>query len=231
LLAIGGSAGIGLATAKQAHLEGANVIIVGRNQQRVETAARETAAIRTAILDVADFAGVQIFLQSLPEPIDHVMLTAGSPYYSRVADIDFDKARRNAEQSLLLPLLIARWALGGIRPGGSITLMGGTGGRKPDAGAMISALTAALSALTRSLAVELAPVRVNLIASGFVDTPLSATLLGDNLEARRQQLRNTLPIGRVVVPEDVAALAIHIMTNTALTGATYDIDGGQQLLS
>ncbi len=231
LLAIGGSAGIGLATAKQARLEGANVIIVGRNKERVENAARETAATRTAVLDVGEFASFQKFLESLPEPVDHVMLTAGSPYYSRIADLDFEKARRNAEHALLLPLLIARWALGRIRAGGSITLMGGTGGRKPNAGAMISALTAALSALTRSLAVELAPIRVNLIASGFVDTPLSATLLGENLEARRQQLRKTLPIGRVVVPEDVASLAIHIMVNTALTGATYDIDGGQQLLN
>jgi NAD(P)-dependent dehydrogenase (short-subunit alcohol dehydrogenase family) len=159
------------------------------------------------------------------------MLTAGSPYYSRVADIDFEKARRNAEHALLLPLVIARWAVGRIRPGGSITLMGGTGGRKPSAGAMIAALTAALSALTKSLAVELAPIRVNLIASGFVDTPLSASLLGEKLEERREELRKTLPIGRVVVAEDVASLAVHIMVNTALTGATYDIDGGQQLLS
>jgi NAD(P)-dependent dehydrogenase (short-subunit alcohol dehydrogenase family) len=71
---------------------------------------------------------------------------------------------------------------------------------------------------------------VNVIAPGFVDTPLSASLLGEGLEARRQQLRDTLPIGRVVGPEDVASLALHLMVNTALTGATYDIDGGQQLL-
>lgn len=70
----------------------------------------------------------------------------------------------------------------------------------------------------------------NLIAAGFVDTPLSASLLGDQLDARREQLRSTLPIARVVGPDDVAALAIHLMTNTALTGATYDVDGGQQLL-
>jgi len=76
-----------------------------------------------------------------------------------------------------------------------------------------------------------APIRVNLIAAGFVDTPLSASLLGADLEARRDQLRATLPIGHVVGPADVAALAVHIMTNTALTGATYDIDGGQQLVS
>jgi NAD(P)-dependent dehydrogenase (short-subunit alcohol dehydrogenase family) len=73
-------------------------------------------------------------------------------------------------------------------------------------------------------------VRVNLIAAGFVDTPLSAALLGDQLEARRRQLRETLPIGRVIGPGDVAALALHLMENTALTGGTYDIDGGQQLV-
>ena len=74
----------------------------------------------------------------------------------------------------------------------------------------------------------MAPVRVNLIAPGFVDTPLSASLLGDQLEARRDQLRSALPIGRVIGPADVAALAVHLMVNTALTGATYDVDGGQQ---
>ena len=84
--------------------------------------------------------------------------------------------------------------------------------------------------LVANLALELAPIRVNLIAPGFVDTPLSASLLGDELDARREQLRATLPIGRVVGPADVAALAVHLMANTALTGATYDVDGGQQLV-
>jgi NAD(P)-dependent dehydrogenase (short-subunit alcohol dehydrogenase family) len=89
----------------------------------------------------------------------------------------------------------------------------------------------ALPALIANLALELAPVRVNLIAAGFVDTPLSASILGDKLEERRRQLREKLPIRRVVMPADVAALAVHIMTNTALTGATYDVDGGQQLVA
>jgi hypothetical protein len=105
------------------------------------------------------------------------------------------------------------------------------GGRRPAIGMSIAgAVTAALPALTANLALEIAPVRVNLIAAGFVDTPLSAELLGDQLEKRRNQLRITLPIGRVVGPADVAALAVNIMTNTALTGATYDIDGGQQFV-
>jgi NAD(P)-dependent dehydrogenase (short-subunit alcohol dehydrogenase family) len=81
-----------------------------------------------------------------------------------------------------------------------------------------------------ALVLEVAPVRVNLIAAGFVDTPLSASLLGDQLEARRKEPRETLPVGRVVTPADVAALAVHIMSNTAITGAAYDIDGGQQFV-
>ena len=118
-----------------------------------------------------------------------------------------------------------------MRPGGTLILMSGTGARRPSAGlALTAALTAAMPALTANLALEIAPVRVNLIAPGFVDTPLSASLLGDQLEERREQLRATLPIGRVVGPADVAALAVHLMTNTALTGATYDIDGGQQIV-
>jgi NAD(P)-dependent dehydrogenase (short-subunit alcohol dehydrogenase family) len=109
--------------------------------------------------------------------------------------------------------------------------MSGTGNRRAAAGlALTTALTAALPAMTKSLALELAPVRVNLIAAGFVDTPLSASLLGDRIDERRHQLRTTLPIGLVVGPADIAALAVHLMTNTAVTGATFDIDGGQQLV-
>jgi NAD(P)-dependent dehydrogenase (short-subunit alcohol dehydrogenase family) len=88
----------------------------------------------------------------------------------------------------------------------------------------------ALPTLIANLALELAPVRINLIAPGFVDTGLSATILGDQLDARRDQLRATLPIRRVVQADDVARLAVHIMVNTALTGATFDIDGGQQFV-
>ena len=158
------------------------------------------------------------------------MITAGGPYYERLMDIDFEEARRTVDQHLWLPLHVARNAAAKVRPGGTLLFTSGTGGRRPAVEMALSAAPTALPALTKALAVEIAPVRVNLIAPGFVDTPLSARLLGDRLDERRDQLRATLPIGRVVGPANVAALAVHLMTNTALTGATYDIDGGQQLV-
>jgi NAD(P)-dependent dehydrogenase (short-subunit alcohol dehydrogenase family) len=160
------------------------------------------------------------------------MVTAGSPHYGRLADMDYTQTRQALDQHLMQIIEVARNAPGKVRPGGTLVFMGGTGGRRPALGELIaSTVTIALPALIANLALELAPIRVNLIAAGFVDTPLSARILGDQLEQRRSQLRATLPIRRVVTPVDVAALAVHLMTNTALTGATYDIDGGEQLVS
>ena len=232
VVVIGGSAGIGLETARRARAEGAKVILTGRNPERLQHAASELDALSSAAFDAMDSASLDRFFRELPATIDHVMVTAGQPYYARLVDMDFEQVRRDIGGHLLLALQVARNAAYKVRPGGTLLFMGGTGARRPSVGlAIASAMTAALPALTANLALELAPVRVNLIAAGFVDTPLSASLLGDELENRRNQLRATLPIRRVVGPADVAALAVHIMTNTALTGATYDIDGGQQLIA
>jgi len=232
VVVIGGSAGIGLETARRARVEGARVILTGRNPEPLQRAASQLEALSTAAFDATDPASLERFFRELPDTIDHVMVTAGRPHYGRLLDMDFEQARRALDTHFLLMLQVARNAADKIRPGGTLLFMGGTGARRPGVGLGIaSTITAALPALTANLALELAPVRVNLIAAGFVDTPLSAELLGDNLENRRNQLRAMLPIRRVVGPGDVAALAVHIMTNTALTGATYDIDGGQQLVA
>ena len=228
---IGGSAGIGLETARLARAEGAEVILTARNPERLEVAAQEVGARSSAAFDATDFDRLSAFFDDLPAPVDHVLLTGPGPYYAPLPEFEMAEARRDLESHVLLPIQIAKLAPGRVRPGGTLLFMGGTGGRATAPGfALISALTAAGPAMVRNLARELAPVRVNLIAAGFVDTPLSASLLGDQLDARREQLSATLPIGRVVSPADVAALAVHLMVNTALTGATYDIDGGQQLL-
>ncbi|WP_155368293.1 SDR family oxidoreductase [Catellatospora vulcania] len=228
---IGGSAGIGFETARLARAEGAALVLTGRDPERLARAAAELGALHSAAFDATDPAALERFFRELSKPIDHVMITAGRPYYGLLADMDVEQARRSFDEHMWLPVNVARLATGTVRPGGTLTFMGGTGARRPRPGLTIAAMgTAALPAMTANLALELAPIRVNLIAAGFVDTPLSAQLLGDDLDQRREQLRATLPIRRVVGPADVAALAVHLMTNTALTGATYDIDGGQQLL-
>ena len=229
---IGGSAGIGLETARRARAEGADVVLVGRDHARLSDAARDVGAARTAAFDANDSAALRSFFQDLPRPIDHVLVTAGGPHYGPLLEMDAEQVRHAISEHMVLALEVARTAGGRMRPGGTLLLMGGTGGRRVGRGlGILAAATAALPPFTATLALELAPVRVNLIAAGFVDTPLSASLLGDRLEERRNELRTTLPIGRVVGPADVAALAVHIMTNTAVTGATYDIDGGQQFVS
>ena len=230
VVVIGGSSGIGLETARRAREEGADVIITARDPDRLHRVGLELGA-SIAAFDATDADRLDRFFDELPDPIDHLMLTGGGPYYAPLAELDWEEARRDVEAHFWAVLRVARRAAGSVRPGGTVLFIGGTGGRHPAVGtSTISTFSAGLPALTKTLALELAPVRVNLIAPGFVDTPLSARILGDRLDARREQLRTTLPIGRVVGPADVAALAVHLMTNTAVTGATFDIDGGQQLV-
>ena len=229
---IGGSAGIGLETARRARAEGADVVLTGRHAERLEEAAREIGARSTAAFDATDSAALERFFDDLPGPIDHVLVTAGGPTYGPLLEMTAEEMRDALSGHVVQGLEVARYAVPKMRPSGTLILMSGTGGRKVSAaGGIVSAATAATPPFAAALALEVAPVRVNVIAAGFVDTRLSASILGDQLEARRNELRSTLPIGRVVQPQDVAALAVHIMSNTALTGATFDIDGGQQFVS
>lgn len=228
---IGGSAGIGLATARRARAEGADVVLTGRDPDRLRQAAQQVDARGAAAFDARDTDSLEGFFQDLPAPIDHVMVTAGAPHYAPLLEMDADQVREAISDHAVLALEVARNAALRMRPGGTLLFMGGTAGRRVGHGlGIMSAATATLPPLIAALALELAPIRVNLVAAGFVDTPLSASLLEDRLDERRSELRRTLPIGRVVGPADVAALAVHIMGNTALTGATYDVDGGQQFV-
>src|SRR5467141_2561765 len=140
---IGGSAGIGLETARRARAEGASVVLTGRNPDRLERAAAELGALRSAAFDATDPASLERFFRELPKPIDHVMVTAGRPHYGRLADMDYAQTRQALDEHLMLTLEVARNAAGKVRPGGTLLFMGGTGGRRPGLGlAIVSAVTA-----------------------------------------------------------------------------------------
>jgi NAD(P)-dependent dehydrogenase (short-subunit alcohol dehydrogenase family) len=177
------------------------VILTGRNPERLQRAARDLDALSTAAFDAMDPIPLERFFRDLPT-IEHVMVTAGRPYYGRFVDMDFAQVRRLLDEHLFLALYVARNATNKVRPGGTLLFMGGIGGRRPAIGLSVaSAVSNALPALTASLALEIVPVRVNLIAAGFVNSP--ASLLGDQLDKRRNQLRATLSIRRAVGPPNV----------------------------
>lgn len=229
VVVVGGSAGIGLETARQVRAAGGEVRLAARNPERLEQAGRELDALSTTAFDAQDAERLETYLRELPGQVDHVMVTAGRPLYTPLAEVDVTEAGRDFGGRVAMMLAVARAAREKVRPGGTLLFIGGTAGRKPAPGmTVMSAVTAALPVVAANLALEIAPVRVNVIAAGFVDTPLSADLLGEQLDARRAQLRESLPIRRVVGAPDIAALALHLMVNGAVTGATYDIDGGQQ---
>jgi NAD(P)-dependent dehydrogenase (short-subunit alcohol dehydrogenase family) len=233
VVVIGGSAGIGLETARLARSEGGEVVLTGRNPQRLEQAARELSARRSAAFDADDAGGVKRFFDEVPAPIDHVLIAAYTRrVYGPMLQLAPEEVGQGLGRRVTQVLEIARNAAPKMRPGGTLLLTGGSDRTFSRESGITPAAFAVLPPFTAALALELAPVRVNLIQAGFVDTALATSYFTDEkaVEARREQLRATLPIGRVVGPADVAALAVHLMTNTAVTGATYDIDGGQRLI-
>jgi NAD(P)-dependent dehydrogenase (short-subunit alcohol dehydrogenase family) len=131
VVVLGGSSGIGLATAHHARAAGADVILTGRDPARLEAAAREVGAVRAAAFDATGFARLEEFFAELPAPVDHVLVTAGSPYYAPLAEIDFELARAHLDGHLWLALRVAQLAVGRVRPGGTLLFVGGTGARRP----------------------------------------------------------------------------------------------------
>jgi NAD(P)-dependent dehydrogenase (short-subunit alcohol dehydrogenase family) len=177
---VGGSAGIGLETARRARAEGADVALTGRDPERLDRAAFDVDARSTAAFDATDPAALKRFFEGLADPIDHVMVTGPGPRYGApLLERDSEQVGLALSDHVLLALEVARNAVGRMRPGGTLIFMGGTGGRRISRElGIISAATAVLPPFTAALALEVAPVRANLIAAGFVDTPLSASLLG-----------------------------------------------------
>ena len=142
VVVIGGSAGIGLETARLPRAEGAKLVLAARNPERLQYVASSLAALHSVAFDATDFERLAQFFGELPSTIDHVLLTGPGPYYAALAEFDFEKARRDVEAHLFLPLQVARHAANKVRPGGTLLFMGGTGGRRTAKGfALISALS------------------------------------------------------------------------------------------
>lgn len=228
---LGGSSGIGLATAKAAQAEGAQVIVTGRSTQRLQAARAELGdAVRTVALDVADEPGTRSFFQEL-DHVDHVFITAGALVKDSRLASDSPTLRPAMDTRFWGALYAAKYGAQRMGGSGSITFMSGTAARKPLGGmAVASASCGAVEAFARALAVDLAPVRVNTIQPGFVDTPLLDGFLGAQRAEVLAAAAARLPVRRIGRPEDIADAVLFLMKNGYVTGITLTIDGGGLLV-
>jgi NAD(P)-dependent dehydrogenase (short-subunit alcohol dehydrogenase family) len=226
VLILGGSSGIGLATAQAAKAEGARVIITGRSSERLQAAkALLGDDVKAVTLDVIDEPGTRALFAEL-ERVDHVFITAGAVLFDPKLGPDVESVRPALETRFWGAFNAAKFAAARMGAGGSITFMSGAAAIRPIRGASVAtASCAAVEAFARALAVDLAPIRVNAIQPGLIDTPFLDTL-GDRRNAFIAEYSKRLPVGRPGRPEEVADAVLFLMKNGFVTGITLTIDGG-----
>lgn len=231
IVVLGGTSGIGLATALAAQAEGARVTVTGRSAANLESARKALGeAAHCVELDAADEAGTRALLTGL-ERVDHLFITVGTLVPDAKLEAEVESYRPSMDLRFWSALAAAKHAAPRMGGGGSITFMSGTASRRPLAGASVgSASTAAVEGLARALAVDLAPIRVNAIRPGFVDTPMLDGVLGENKDAILADVAKTLPVGRIGRPEDLAHAVLFLMKNGFVTGIALTVDGGGLLV-
>jgi len=229
VVVIGGTSGIGLATASMAQAAGARVTVVGRDKGRLAAALAELAdGARGVALDVADEAAVRDLFASF-DNVDHVAMLAGTRADGEIAAIDPSTAREPVENRLWGALYVCKYAAPKMTDG-SITICTGAGvGRPRRGGAIVAAAAGASEVVARVVALEIAPIRVNVIRPGLVDTPLFTRIAGDHREAVIASQSKRIPLGRIATPEEIAHAIVFLMTNTYVTGSTLTVDGGFSL--
>lgn len=242
LVVVGGSAGIGLAAAEQAAAAGADVVLVARDPARLEAAAARVrarapvgrrAAVDVAAADAEDPAALAAALAGVQAAgaVDHVLLTAGRTAPGPVlGDVPLGTQLAPAEARVRSALGAVRALAPAMRAGGSFVFTGGLSTDRPVKGAWVSGLgTAGAEQLARVLALELAPLRFNAVSPGWTDTPMWDAMLGDQKAAVFADVAARTPVGRLVTADEVAAAALFLMANAAITGEVLHVDGGQRL--
>ena len=230
VVVIGGTSGIGLAVARHVVREGAEVTLVGRDPERLRRAAEQIGHARQCIGDVRDSSSFSSLFDTLPE-VDHLVITAGTASLKALRESTPADLRWTLEERLVGPLSIVRAALGRLRATGSIVLTSGLLAERPiRTGAILAGAVAAIEAIVRSLAIELAPIRVNAVSPGLVDTPLLDSFFGDAKHEALASAAAALPTGRIGRPDDVAQAVGLLLAGGFITGEVLHVDGGGRLV-
>ena len=228
IVIVGGSSGMGKATAKMATALGAKITIASRSADKLHAAADEIGGeVRIAPVDTTNEAGVKSWVGDLG-PLDHLVISASSAAHGAFADLPTTDLRAMFEAKFIGPYVVAREVLPVLNEGGSVTFFSGVLSRRPSAGATgLGAVNAAVEALTKGLALELSGLaRVNCISPGMVATEAYSAMSDEAREGMYAQVAANLPVGRIGEPENIAQTVIMAMTNDFLTGAVLDVDGG-----
>jgi NAD(P)-dependent dehydrogenase (short-subunit alcohol dehydrogenase family) len=225
VVVLGGTSGIGFATASAAVERGAEVIVVSSSRSRVDEAAR-ALEVSGEVVDLTDAGAVDGFFSRLGD-LDHLVYTAGEPLsLTPVADFDLDRARQFFELRYFGALAAVRAAAPRIRGGGSITLTTGTAGDRPTPGWSVAAsICGAIDALTRALAVELAPIRVNAVKPGVTRSPM----WGAGAETYLEEAARSVPLRRIGEVADIAEAYLYLIGQRFTTGTILTVDGGARL--
>jgi NAD(P)-dependent dehydrogenase (short-subunit alcohol dehydrogenase family) len=232
---IGGSSGMGLEIARAALREGAEIIIGGRSQQRLEEAARalESARAATIAVDIGDRQQVAHFFQQAGK-LDHIVVTAADLVYGPLAELSEAQLQRAARSKFFGPYFVAQEGAVRLPAHGSLTFITGIAAKRPMiGGSAAAALNSGLEGLVRALALELAPIRVNAVSPGWVDTPIwdhMPNMTPQAKQARFAAMAERLPAGRTGHTHDIAAAVLLAAGNGFMTGAVIDVDGGHRLV-
>ena len=229
VLVVGGSSGIGLATARAAVEAGAHVTIAGRSEAKLELAVQALGhgAVGKPV-DAMDDASVEAFFAD-GKVWNHVVATTGAGGRGEISRIAMADAFAAMNGKFWTYFRIARAAK--IASGGSLTLVSGALGSKPAPGAaLVSAINAAIEGLTRGLAIDFAPTRVNTVSPGIIDTPLWDRMPAADKSAMYAKAAATLPARRIGQPQDVGQAILFLMTNPFATGSVLHLDGGAALV-
>jgi NAD(P)-dependent dehydrogenase (short-subunit alcohol dehydrogenase family) len=228
VLVIGGSSGIGLAAAKAAAQAGAHVTIAARSQDRLVKAAADIShGVVTRTIDTSDDKSVEDFFRN--SVWDHIVASAGAGGRGKLPEMAVADAQAIMNTKFWGYFRIARAAK--ISPSGSLTFIGGKLAARPTPGtALIASVNSAIEGLTRGLALDLAPTRVNTISPGVIDTPLWDQMAPAARQAMYQNAGETLPARRIGQPEDVAQALVFLMTNPFATGMVMNLEGGALLV-
>ena len=228
VVVVGGTSGMGLATARAAARQGADVVAAGHRPLAIR---KPVDGVQQAHIDVTDEASVRDLFDSVGE-LDHLFVSSSPGSPGPLLEHDLASARTFLDGKFLGTWTCARYAAPRMRAGGSITFVTGCAVVRPVAGAaMVTAAFAAVEALARALALELGPLRVNAIRPGYTDSEMWSGLSDAERDALRRRVADALPAGRMGTPEDIAHAAVFLMTSRQTTGAVLEVSGGETLVN